>query len=154
MKQFLMMLLIQIFAVSALSQNARLMTGNESGAAEIKAVVEAYHNALAGGDVDAAVNLLSENVIILESGHMENAEEYKLHHLEADMEFSAAVRSIRDVIQAVVEGDVGWVISSSTVKGEFWGREINSAGVELMVLSTESGSWKIRAIHWSSRRLK
>ncbi|MCH8289257.1 MAG: nuclear transport factor 2 family protein [Candidatus Marinimicrobia bacterium] len=154
MNQFLMMLLIQIFALSALPQEAGSMPGNESGAAEIKSVVEAYHKALAAGDADAAVNLLSEDVIILESGHMENAEEYKLHHLETDMEFSAAVKSKREVIQAVVEGDAGWVISSSTAKGEFRGREINSAGVELMVLSKESGSWEIRAIHWSSRRLK
>ena len=154
MNQFLMMLLIQIIALSALPQEAGSMPWNESGTAEIKSVVEAYHNALAGGDADAAVNLLSEDVIIRESGHMENAEEYKSHHLETDMEFSAAVKSIREVIQAVVEGDAGWVISSSTVKGEFRGREINSAGVELMVLSKESGSWKIRAIHWSSRRLK
>ena len=154
MKRFLIMLLIQMISVSALSQDAWAKNGNKSEAAEIKAVVEAYHEALAGGDADAAVSLLSDDVIILESGHMENAEEYKSHHLGADMEFSAAVTSKREVIQAVIEGDAGWVVSSSTMTGEFRGREINSAGVELMVLSKESGSWKIRAIHWSSRRLK
>ena len=154
MRHFFIMLLVQMFAVFALSHDARSMDENKSEAAEIKAVVEAYHAALAVGDAGAAVSLLSDDVIILESGHMETAEEYKSHHLKSDMEYSAAVKSVRKVIQAVVEGDAGWVVSSSEARGEFRGREINSAGVELMVLSKESGSWKIRAIHWSSRRLK
>jgi len=154
MRHFFTMLLIQMFAIFALSHGARSMNGDKSETAEIKAVVKAYHTALAGGDADAAVSLLSDDVIILESGHMETVEEYKSHHLKSDMEYSAAVKSVRKVIQAVVEGDAGWIASSSEAKGEFRGREINSAGVELMVLSKKSGSWKIRAIHWSSRRLK
>lgn len=119
--------------------------------AAIQAVVESYHEALKSGNRESAVELLSADVMVLEGGYLETAEEYLSHHLEADMEFSAAVTGEREVVQAVVEGNVGWVIAKSSSKGEFRGREIDAAGAELMILRKESGGWKIRAIHWSSR---
>ena len=118
----------------------------------IKAVVQYYHKALENNDKETALKLLSDDVLIQESGHLETAEEYKSHHLMSDMEFSAAVSGEREVIEAVVEGNIGWVVSSSSRVGEFRGREINSIGAELMLLKKENGSWKIRAIHWSSRK--
>ncbi|TFB09821.1 nuclear transport factor 2 family protein [Candidatus Marinimicrobia bacterium MT.SAG.3] len=118
----------------------------------IKAVVQYYHKALEAKDKETALKLLSDDVLIQESGHLETAEEYKSHHLMSDMEFSAAVSGKREVIEAVTEGNIGWVVSSSSMVGEFRGREINSIGAELIVLLKENGSWKIRAIHWSSRK--
>ena len=53
----------------------------------------------------------------------------------------------------VVRGDAAWVSSTSSTTGEYRGRQINSRGAELMVLSREPDGWKIRAIHWSSRNL-
>ena len=128
------------------------LTGDDVAA--IRAVVESYHAALQSGDRESATALLSADVMVLESGYLETAEEYLSHHLEADMEFSAAVVSEREVVQAVVEENVGWVISKSSAKGDFRGNEIDSAGVELMILRKEDGRWKIQAIHWSSRSKK
>jgi ketosteroid isomerase-like protein len=122
--------------------------------AAIRAVVESYHAALKSGDRESATALLSADVMVLEGGYLETAEEYLSHHLEADMEFTAAVVSEREIVQAVVEENVGWVISKSSSKGDFRGHEIDSAGVELMILRKEDGRWKIRAIHWSSRNRK
>ena len=118
----------------------------------IKTVVQYYHQALEATDKETALKLLSDDVVIQESGYLETAEEYKSHHLMSDMAFSAAVSGKREVIEAVVEGNIGWVMSSSSMVGEFRGREINSIGAELMILKKENGSWKIRAIHWSSRK--
>ncbi len=78
------------------------------------------------------MELLSDEVMVLENGRVETAEEYVSHHLAADMEFSAAMVRKPNVVQATVEGNTGWVISTSTSKGEFRGREINSAGAELI----------------------
>ena len=139
--------------LASAGQEGSGVPANEEIAA-IQAVVEAYHKALAAGDRESAVELLSGEVMVLESGYVETADEYLSHHLEADMAYSAAVPSQRQVIKAVVEGDVGWVISSSSSQGEFRGREIDSAGAELMVLRREAGGWKIRAIHWSSKNRK
>ena len=118
--------------------------------AAIQAVVESYYESLETGDRKSALELLSNDIMVLENGHVETAEEYVSHHLAADMEFSPAVVSKRNVVQATVEGNIGWVISTSTSKGKFRGREINATGAELVVLRKEKGRWKIRVIHWSS----
>lgn len=120
----------------------------------IKSVVVNYHKALEAKDKEAALKLLSSDVIIQEGGHLETAEEYKSHHLMSDMAFISSVSTKREVIEAVSEGNIGWVISSSIMTGEFRDRTINSTSAELMVLRKENGSWKIRAIHWSSRKNK
>jgi ketosteroid isomerase-like protein len=119
--------------------------------AAIRSVVESYHEALRGGDRQTAMKLLSEDVMVLESGYLETSAEYLSHHLAADMEFSAAMAGEREVVEAVVEADAGWVISTSRSKGEFRGHQIDSIGVELIVLQKENETWRIRAIHWSSR---
>ena len=118
----------------------------------IKTVVQYYHEALESEDKETAMKLLSDDVLIQEGGNLETGEEYKSHHMISDMEYSAAVSGKREVIEAVVDGNIGWVMSSSSMVGEFRGKEINSTGAELMILRKENGSWKIRAIHWSSRK--
>jgi len=118
--------------------------------AAIQAVVESYHKAVETGDRESALELLSNDVMVLENGCVETAEEYVAHHLVADMEFSAAVISKRNVLQATVEGNIGWVISTITSKGKFRGHVIDATDAELMVLQKEKGRWKIRVIHWSS----
>ena len=120
----------------------------------IKTVVQYYHKALKDKDKETALKLLSDDVLIQEGGYLETSEEYKSHHLMSDMEFSAAVSGNREVIEAVVEDNIGWVVSSSIMIGEFRGRAINSKGTEMMLLKKENGSWKIRLIHWSSRQNK
>jgi hypothetical protein len=44
---------------------------------------------------------------------------------------------------------VAWVYSTSTTKGEYRGREINSRGAELAVLVRSDGTWRIVALQWS-----
>jgi ketosteroid isomerase-like protein len=125
-------------------------------ATAIENTVSAYHEALENKDSTAAVALLSEQVIVLESGYIESYEEYLGHHLGADMEFSAGVAGTRTVKHVEVNGNAGWVIATSTSKGTFREREINSAGVELILLTRVSrdAPWKIKAIHWSSRKVQ
>ena len=127
---------------------------NSKDVALIKTVVQYYHKALEDNDKETALKLLSDDVLIQEGGRLETAEEYESHHLMSDMEFSSAVSGKREVIEAVAEGNIGWVVSSSSMVGEFRGKEIDSIGAELMILKKEDGSWKIRAIHWSSRKNK
>jgi ketosteroid isomerase-like protein len=45
--------------------------------AEVEAVVAAYHEALAAGDSVAALALLADDVVILESGGIETKEQYR-----------------------------------------------------------------------------
>lgn len=117
----------------------------------VVSALAAFHAALASGDSTAALRLLTPDAIILESGGSETVAEYRAHHLPADIAFARAVPSTRTLRRVAVTGDVAWVASTSTTRGEFRGRAINSRGAELATLRRTSGGWQITAMHWSSR---
>ena len=123
-----------------------------SDSADVAAVVDGFHKALAAGDSAAALAPLAPDVVVLESGGIETRDDYRAHHLPADIEFARAVPGARSGARVVVSGDVAWVSATSTTRGEFRGRPVNSVGAELVVLARAGGPWRIRAIHWSSRR--
>ncbi|HEX5633084.1 MAG TPA: DUF4440 domain-containing protein [Gemmatimonadales bacterium] len=123
-------------------------------AAAVTAAVHAFHDALTRGDSAAALALLAEDAVILESGGRESKAEYRSHHLAADIAFAQAVRSEGAAPDVTVAGDVAWAAATSTTSGEYRGRAVNSAGAELMVLARTGQGWRIRAIHWSSRARK
>lgn len=145
-----------VFAVkgdaAGTSRSAVPAQGSDSAA--VVAVIDSYHRALATGDSVAALALLAADAVILESGGVETREEYRGHHLPGDIGFARAVPSKRGAVLVVVRGDAAWASSTSTTQGEYRGRQINSSGAELVVLSRETDGWKIRAIHWSSRTRK
>ena len=141
-----------VVAVLALSLVSTSTAAAQSSESEVAAVVDAYHTALASGDSVAALALLADDVVILESGGVENKEHYRSGHLAGDMRFAQAVPRERGEINVVVEGDVAWAHSTSITQGRMGEREINSRGAELMVLARSGTTWKIRAVHWSSRQ--
>ena len=121
---------------------------------DVAATVQSFHAALQSGDSTAVMALLSPDVVIQESGGMETRDRYAGHHLPGDIAFAKALPGVRSAQRVVVTGTVAWSTSTSTTKGSYRDRQINSAGVEMMVLSKDSGRWRIRAIHWSSRAIR
>jgi ketosteroid isomerase-like protein len=113
-------------------------------------VVERYHSALASGDSAAALALLAEDAVIIESGGLESRQEYRSHHLPADIAFARAVKTTRSPVRVTVRRDVAWTNALSTARGTYRGKTVNSTGAESMVLTRGVGGWTIRAIHWSS----
>lgn len=130
----------------------RAQSSSRTDSADVIAAVARFHSALAAGDSAGALSLLAADVVIAESGGIEMRDEYRSHHLPADIEFARAISGVTADVRVTVRGDVAWLTSTSATRGEFRGRPINSRGAELIVLTRESGGWKIRAIHWSSRR--
>jgi ketosteroid isomerase-like protein len=118
------------------------------------ATVDAFHDALRRGDAKAAMELLAPDAMILESGSAETRAEYERHHLQEDIEFARAVSSVRSVLNAQIDGNVAWIMSTTRTTGTFHEREVDSAGVELMVLSKSPKGWRIRTVHWSSHKTK
>lgn len=135
-----------------------------SDSADAAQAATRFHAALASGDSASALRLLAPDARIIESGAIEDREEYRRHHLPADIRFAQGVAGRRTIVSVVVTGDVAWVSSTSEAKGTLNGRAVNSIGAELMVLtrdphaahagSQDAPRWIIRAIHWSSRRGK
>ena len=118
----------------------------------VVSTINRFHEALAAGDSSAALGVLTPDVIVLEAGGVETREEYRSHHLPGDIAFARAVQSERKLVKVTVRGDIAWVSATSTTKGTYRDRQIDSLGAELMVLVKTSGGWRISAIHWSSRR--
>ena len=119
--------------------------------AAVAATVERFHAAVVAGDSTLALSLLALEAVVLESGGIETREEFRAHHLPADIAFAQAVKTEHGPMHVFVRGDVAWVSSTSTTTGEYRGRPVNSAGAELVVLARVGQEWKISAIHWSSR---
>lgn len=119
--------------------------------AEIIAVVDGFHAALVAGDSLSALRLIAEDAVMLEAGSVETKSEYGKNHLPADIEFESGVSTKRSPIRVVVQGSTAWATSTSEVTGTYQSRAVDFVGAESMVLTRESGGWRIRAIHWSSR---
>ena len=135
---------------TAMAQHAAHHQGSDS--ARVAATVEQFHAALSAGDSAAALALLAEDAMILESGMVETRNEYRSHHLPGDIAFARAIKSERTPLKLRIKGDVAWVSSSSTTRGTYRERAIDSLGAELIVLTRSGDRWLISAIHWSSRR--
>ncbi len=118
------------------------------------AAVEKFHDALARGDGQAAMNLLAPDAVILESGCAQSRAEYEREHLTEDIKFAQAVHSTRSDIHVDINGDTAWLTSQSKSEGTFLGKPVNCSGVELAVLTKTFDGWRIRAIHWSSHVMK
>ena len=138
-----------LLGLASLGYTAPALEAQETRA--VVDVIEAFHAALAAGDSTRALSLLADDVVILESGGTEDKSHYRSGHLSGDMRFSQAVPRERGEIDVRVVGDVAWASSTSITQGRMGDREINSQGAELVVLARDGASWKITAIHWSSR---
>jgi len=152
MKQAGILAMMFLASVAPASQARAQQAGHGGDSAAVAGVIAKYHEALAAGDSATALALLTDDVVILESGGIETRAEYRSHHLPADIGFAKAVRSQRSPVHVRLHGDMAWASSTSTAQGEMNGRTINSAGAELMVLTRTAQGWKISAIHWSSRQ--
>ena len=126
----------------------------DADSAAVAAVVDRYHRALSDGDSVVALSLLANDATVLESGDVETRDQYRSHHLPADIAFARAVPSVHGPVRVVMHGDAAWAISTSTTRGSYRGRIIDSQGAELMVVTRDHDRWMIRAIHWSSHALR
>ena len=116
----------------------------------IAAVVGAFRDALGRGDSAAMLALLAPDIVICESGDVEARAEHRAHYRLADVEFARPVRTIRGSHRAVQEGTAAWASGTSEVTGRVRGRQVESQGAELIVMSRGAEAWRIRTIHWSS----
>lgn len=123
-----------------------------SDSAEAVAAVEQFHAALAAADSARAVGLLSDDVLILESGAVQTRAEYLGGHLGADMKASQGPKGERTVVKVTVIGNAAYVISKTVTPPTGAQGSTGSESAELMLVSKTATSWKIRAVHWSSRR--
>lgn len=116
-----------------------------------RAVAEAFNEALAAGDGDAAQALLLPNVLIYESGGAEtSAAEYAGHHLPADMAFLAGIKREQLSQETGGKGDTVWVATRTRLSGKYKDKDVDLDSTETLVMHKTSGRWRIAHVHWSS----
>jgi ketosteroid isomerase-like protein len=124
----------------------------DEAAAGAVSVVEAFNQALVRQDLDAAGELLAEDVLILESGGAERSrDEYLGHHAKADAKFLAGSHRTLKLRKARVAGDLAWVGSQSELHATRDGKALALSSTETIVLHRKPEGWRIVHIHWSSR---
>lgn len=125
-------------------------TGNEDAA--ITKTLESFYGAMKTGDKAAAMAQIAPDAVFLESGRLETRAQYEESHLPADIDFEKVVAGKRGPLKITQEGNTAWVIAMTEYDGEFEGEPVAFTSAQLMVLTKQDGNWRIRSIHWSSKR--
>ena len=126
--------------------------GSATDSAAVLAVLDQYGAAMSAGDSARAVSLLADDLLVIEAGSIQTRAEYLSHHLGADMKASAGAKGERTVVNVSVAGNVAYIVTKTVRPGTGAEGSTGSELAELMVLGKTASGWKIKAVHWSSRR--
>jgi ketosteroid isomerase-like protein len=139
-------------AMTALVSSACAPAQAPPNAAEVTAVIESFYGAIKKGDSAGAMSVIAPDAVFLESGKLETRAEYEANHLPLDIGFEKEVNGKRHPMQVTFKDDAAWVIAITDYAGTFEGDPVDFISAQLVVLTRDSGNWRIRSIHWSSRR--
>lgn len=116
------------------------------------ATVDAFHAALKSGQPQAALNLLTQNVVIAEQGFIdEGRDTYARTQAANDVAFAKATDYQVLNRHLIWLGDAAaLVISQTRTTGSFAGHAIDLLGAETVLLRQYGGRWQIDHIHWSA----
>ena len=121
--------------------------------AGVTAAVTAFQTAMDTGDAPTVMRYIADDALMMEGGTIENRMQYEKDHLPADLEFAKGMKATRMPVQQTVRWDVAWARTSTEFRGTFEGKPLALLSLETMVLTRENDGWKIKALHWSGRRL-
>ena len=114
--------------------------------------VEQFHAAIGAADSVRAVSFLADDVLIMESGAIQTRSDYLGGHLRADMKGGQGSKGERTVMKVSIVGHAAYVVAKTVTPPSGAQGSAGSELAELMVLSKTTTGWRIRAVHWSSRR--
>jgi ketosteroid isomerase-like protein len=118
--------------------------------ADVKAVVDAFYGGITAGDTNAVMHLIAPDAVFVESGKIETRAEYEANHLPADIDFESKVKAMRGPLRVTFDGrETAWVISTAEYDEGNPEKYINT---QLMILTHDTGDWRIRSISWSSNQ--
>lgn len=145
-------LLLHLTVIAALLSLAACSTSPALDEEGVKNTLNAFYGAMGRADPAAAMAHLAEDALFVEMGKLETRAEYEKNHLPADIEFEKVVKGERAFDRVTFQGDTAWAVARTSYKGTFEGDPVDFVSAQLAVLSRQDGAWKIRSIHWSSRR--
>lgn len=119
-------------------------------------VAQSYFEAMARKDLDAAEALFAETSSVFETGGVEGDwKQYRAHHIGAELDAIKTFETKLGEPEEEVSTDgamafVAWPIEYHITLQD--GREIESRGTVTFVLVMSDDGFRIRHLHWSSRR--
>ncbi len=119
-------------------------------------VARAYFEAMNRKDLDAAEVLFAESSSIFETGGVEGDwAHYRAHHIGAELDaFEVFETTLGEPEEELSAGGtmafVAWPLEYHIELRD--GREIDSRGTVTFVLVRSEGQFRIRHLHWSSRK--
>ena len=143
---------IRCYALAALvvSLPACARTPPPPKEADVVAVVNAFYGGITAARPADVMRLIAPDAVFIESGRIETRAEYEMNHLPADIEFEQKVKPMRGPLRVTFDGrDTAWVISRAEYDEGNPEKYINT---QLMVLTRDTGDWRIRTISWSSNQ--
>lgn len=142
-----------LFVSPMVLTSASVQAAARSGPAEIAA---RYLDAIESSDLDAAGKLFSATSSVFESGGREGAwATYREHHLGPENGEIKSFKITRGEAEIGASGDgsmafVAWPIEYRIDLKN--GKVVESRGAVTFLLVKEGGDYRIRHLHWSSRR--
>ena len=126
-------------------------SGPEAEAA-VTAALDKFYGAMKTGDTVTAMSMLAPDALFVEGGRLETRDEYEKNHLPLDINFEKQVTGKRGPWRITFRDDTAWAIATTDYDGIFDGAPVAFTSAQLAVLTREDAGWRIRSIHWSSRR--
>ena len=121
----------------------------------IEAWLRAYDEAFNAKDLDKLAAFYHPEVMIYEGGGVNNGwADYRDHHLGPELKAFENLRFSHSNtrVNLLGDGSAAYVTSNYAIKARMGDREIDSGGLETLILvRAADGSWKIRHSHTSSR---
>ncbi|PAP76345.1 nuclear transport factor 2 family protein [Rubrivirga marina] len=111
---------------------------------DASATADRFHAALAAGDRQGVMAILTPDAVILEAGRAEARNEYLGGHFARDAEFLSGAQPEPLFRRTTVAGDAAWVASTQRVG--------DAQMAELLVMERTAEGWRVAAVHWSSGR--
>lgn len=138
---------LSLFA--ALPSFAHEPSKKTSSSDEVVEVLRKNAAAFEHGDFEAADQLWAHHaeVTVFENGHANYGwEDYRDHHLKPELTEMKNVDYKLSDIKTRRSGNTAWATFKYTIKADYKGSRINSAGLGTAVLEKQNNGWKI--VHW------
>ncbi|MBI3491390.1 MAG: nuclear transport factor 2 family protein [Acidobacteria bacterium] len=146
-------ILMAIVASLLTASSASAQTSGDEGA--ITAWLQSFDRAFVAKDLDKLASFYHPDVTIFEGGGVNNGwADYRDHHIGPELKgFENLQFEHRNIVVHVLDGGrVAYVTSEYALKARANGRDVDSGGLETLVLVKTADGWRIRHSHTSARR--
>ena len=151
-KQQVLVLVLSLSFILTLVQFARAQDQPDTPIG----IADAYLEAMENSNLDRAEALFADESSVFESGGVEGTwQHYREHHIGAELEEIASFTIAKGDASAEESADGGMAFVAWPIEYDIElkdGRMIESKGTVTFVLIREDGEYRIRHLHWSSRR--